>query len=317
MRSFLFGLILLTGCASAPRRQPSSELRQNPLITQHVYNVEIGLELRTALYLESEKVPFQGCVLYLQGLSDSLANHKPLYEALSQKGFRVVSFDYMGQGDSEGSMNDTRLESIKKNTEIGEQAKWVWDLYSRAEMFTYRNKNCQGSKKRVMGWSTGGLATYKLAHEKWAESVVLIAPGIHPKMLVGESAKDWKKMVFLQEVISESSLTRNTFRNSYNPHEDPIKPDSPMKVPLFATNLMKTSLKSRHWKISSKTKGLVLLSGKEDTYVDSPATVKTLKKNAPHFGTKSYPGALHELDNELPKVAEDVREMIIEHFLEY
>lgn len=311
----LFLSLLFIGCSSQVLREPSSELKQNPLLIQHVFHVDVGQELRTALYLEDSRVDFKGCVLYLQGLSDSLRNHQPLYRALSEKGFRVITFDYLGQGDSEGSMNDTRLISRNKAFEIGEQAKWVWDLYSRAEVFNYRDQNCKGSQKRVMGWSTGGLATYKLAQEKWADSVVLIAPGIHPKMLVGEAAKDPKKMVFLQKVISIESLTRNRFSGVYDPHEDPISPDSPMKVPLFAANLMQTSLKSRHWRISSGIPGLVLLSGKEDTYVDSDATVKTLGKNAKHFKTKTYPGALHELDNELPAVAKDVRQRIAEHFL--
>jgi alpha-beta hydrolase superfamily lysophospholipase len=262
------------------------------------------------MYLENPKKNFKGCVLYLEGLADSILNHEPLFRRLSDAGYRTVTFDYMGQGGSAGTMNDTRIISAhEKNQEIGEQARWVWDLFSGSE-YAWKGHNCQGSKKRVIGWSTGGLATYRLAKEKWAQEVVLIAPGIHVKPMVGEAATDWSNMFMFRQTITFRTLTRNRAAD----HIDPIKPTTPATIPLFAANLFASSMKSQSWKISSDVRGLVFLSGKEDTYVDRDKIFGTVRANAPHFGVQVHNGSLHEMDNELPGVADDVRERTVKFF---
>ncbi|CAN5684389.1 hypothetical protein BH10BDE1_BH10BDE1_00520 [soil metagenome] len=238
----------------------------------------------------------KACVLYLEGLADSIANHETLFTALSDNGYRVVTFDYMGQGGSKGSMNHTRVKStLFPGLDIQEQAKFVWSHYG-----------CEPSRKFVIGWSTGGLASYRLAAEGWAEAIVAIAPGIHPNMFVGEGTAHPSKMILFQQVITERTLTRNEFHGQNNPHVDPIKPVSPMRVPLFAKNLLLTALTSHRWKIPSTVKGFVFLSGFEDTYVDRASTENTLAANAPHFSVMAYAGALHEIDNELPAIANDL-----------
>lgn len=253
-------------------------------------------------------------MLYLEGLADSVANHGALFNKLSKGGYRVVFFDYMGQGGSQGSMNNTRIVApLSSSLQISTQAKFVWDRYSNRKD-EYFGRDCSQSKKLVIGWSTGGLATYGLAHEGWTDAVVLIAPGIHPKKFIGEAATSPKMMFTLDQVITERTLTRNKFAKSLNPHVDPIKPISPSVVPLFATNLILSSEFSQSWQISKKVDGFVFLSGIEDTYVDRVSTQKTLKKNAPHFKVVAYNGALHEIDNEIPEVADDMHEKTVQFF---
>lgn len=302
----LLSVLSIVSCTFLSKRQPQNEASRwhfdktfydvkhpylaNPLVRD--------VHLRTGYYAESANKPFKGCVMYLEGLADSVANQQPLFHALSESGYRVVFFDYMGQGQSEGSMNNSRvLDPINNSLQLSTQAQFVWNLYSQS---------CGASKKMVIGWSTGGLVSYKLAHDVWADAVILIAPGIHAKKFVGEAATSPSALVTLQQVISERTLTRNTFSKGLNPHVDPIKPDSPAKVPLFAANLLGSSMISQNWKINAKVKGLVFLSGVEDTYVDRDATIKTLSKNAPHFQMVSYDGALHEIQNEIPEVAFDM-----------
>ena len=299
-------LFTLFGCSFLTKRRPQNETSRwhfdktfydvkhpyfaNPLVRD--------VHLRTGYYSEPATRPLKGCVMYLQGLGDSVVNQQPLFHALSESGYRVLFFDYMGQGGSEGSMNDSRvIDPVNDSLQLSTQAKLVWSLYA---------KDCGQSKKALIGWSTGGLVSYKLANEGWADAVILIAPGIHAKKFVGEAATSPSVLVTLKPVISERTLTRNTFAKGYNPHVDPAKPDSPAKVPLFAANLLGSSLLSQKWKIKSQVKGLVFLSGVEDTYVDRDATIQTLKKNAPHFGVVSYDGALHEIQNEIPEVASDL-----------
>jgi alpha-beta hydrolase superfamily lysophospholipase len=272
------------------------------------------ISLRTGYYLEDSNAEFKGCVLYLQGLSDSSMNHIPLYKALSTQGYRTLFFDYFGQGGSDGSMNHTRIiDLLAPSLQISNQAKYIWNYYSNIQN-SINDKSCEGSKKRVIGWSTGGLATYGLANEKWANAVVLIAPGIYPQPLVGEAARDPQLMLELKPVITLRTLTTAEFTSTNDPHLDPISPNSPSLVPLFATNLVLSSVKSHFWKISNSVKGLVFLSGPNDTYVYSKPTEDLLAKNASHFTVVTYKKALHEIDNEAPAISSDFRKKTVEFF---
>ncbi|MCM2353412.1 MAG: alpha/beta fold hydrolase [Pseudobdellovibrio sp.] len=304
----LLAMVLgFVSCTLFTKREPQTAEASRWFIEQTFYDVKHpylanplvrDVNLRTGYYRESAQAEFKGCVMYLEGLADSVANQQPLFHHLSESGYRTVFFDYMGQGGSEGSMNNSRvLDPINNSLQISTQAQFVWNKYS---------EGCKNSKKIVIGWSTGGLVSYKMAAEGWADAVVLIAPGIHTKMFIGEAAKNPSDLLTFQQVISERTLTRNTFSDGRNPHVEPIKPTSPAKVPLFATNLVAASKVSQTWKISEKVKGLVFLSGVEDTYVDRDATIATLKRNAAHFGVVSYDGALHEIQNEIPEVAHDM-----------
>lgn len=253
----------------------------------------------------------KGCVLYLQGLGDSILNHGPFFRQISDAGYRVILFDYMGQGGSEGTMNHTRIyDPIYKNLEISSLAKVVWDRYA---VVKNNGRDCSVGKKIVMGWSTGGLASYRMARNRQADAVVLLAPGINPRTFVGEAAARPELLASASDaVITERTLTRQDYSRRSNPHVDPIKPASPTHVPLFAANLLLTSKLAQHWDIPRDVQGLVFLSGDEDTYVDRTASIRTLRKNAPHFAVVSYDGALHELDNETDEVSLDVHRRTVD-----
>lgn len=309
-------LFFMFSCISSKTRLPQSNESFHLSYLNYETNVPIvgTVKLRTGIFFESSSVAFNGCVLYLEGLADSILNHRALFSALSESGFRVIAYDYMGQGGSAGTMNHTRLyDPMFSSLEIGSQAQFVWNELGALK--SPAGNSCQQSRKMIIGWSTGGLAAYRLAYAGWADAVVLIAPGIHPNKLVGEALAKPSLMITGAPVITERTLTRNQFNNQSNPHRDPIHPVSPMKVPLFATNLLLTSELSHFWKISPKTAGLVFLSGVEDTYVDREATKMTLTKNASHFSIVSYQGALHEIDNELPEVADDMIQKTVKFFI--
>lgn len=324
-----FSVFILTACTTESLRSPQSNLSHpNSLqaidtspsifITRMIpYDTVIDgkINLRSGFMLESTNILFKACVMYLPGLGDSIMNHQPLFQHLSNNGYRVITFDYMGQGGSEGEMNSTRLASLippnyPKALEIGEQARFIWNYYSQDNI--NQPQTCKNSKKIVMGWSTGGLATFKLANDKWAEQVILIAPGIFPKTFVGESAQNSSIFLSSQDVITERTLTTQDYsRNIPNPHKDPIKPTSPIRVPLFAADLIFTSKLSHTWKISDSIPGLVFLSGDNDTYVDRIPTQELINKNNPHFEVITYEKALHEIDNETKEITNDMYSRII------
>ena len=67
-------------------------------------------------------------------------------------------------------------------------------------------------------------------------------------------------------------------------HVDNARPDSPIKIPGFAINLLASGHASQNWKVANDVKGLVLLSDpQKDSYVDSEKVESTLKENAKHF----------------------------------
>lgn len=148
-----------------------------------------------------------------------------------------------------------------------------------------------GDLKIVLGWSTGGLAAYEMARRGAVDAVVLIAPGIAPKLIVGDKL-----------TITVPTLTHADYSLGGDPHVDPIRPDSPAKVPLFAVNLIASAKAAKHWTIPVTVKGLVLLSGPSDTYVNGDKARAILSAKAPHFDIVVYPTALHEIDNEVPPV---------------
>ncbi len=307
------GLFIFSGCISSNKKRTPQNL--DLFSTSMVYYEPADIHLRLAQYLEAPNREFKGCIIYLQGLGDSVQNHAPLFSKLSDNGFRVISFDYMGQGGSEGSMNNTRVHDIfVPKWNISKQAEFVWKHFSENSDDVY-GRDCAQSKRLVVGWSTGGLAAYKMAYDEWAHAVVLLAPGISPKVFVGTSAHN-KVDLLAQDVITLPTLTRAQYTDGvYNPHVDEINPTSPTQVPFFATNLLLVSKMSAHWPIKPEIKGLVLLSGVQDSYVDQIQAKGILKAHAPHFQVKDYPGALHELDNETADVATDVQNRTVQFFL--
>lgn len=333
MNSFFFLIsivIFLSSCSTVTSRIPNAAAELPGLgetLEQVIYP---PLKIKMRAGFSPEAAELKGCVLYLQGLADSVRNHQPYFSFLNRAGYRVIFFDYLGQGGSEGSMNSTRVQvelpptassqmkrkydQADKFYEIQEQAEFFWNRYRSVTGPT--GQVCTNAPTAVIGWSTGGLAAYRMAHERRAKAVILLAPGLHPKWMVGESAERWDKMILLRQTITEPSLTRNRFENQNNPHRDPIMPKSPAHVPRFAGNLLGVASHSKNWTMDRTVPGLVFLSGAEDTYVDREATIRTLSLNAPHFEVVTYDGALHELDNELPSVTADLYQKSVD-FLDW
>jgi pimeloyl-ACP methyl ester carboxylesterase len=258
----------------------------------------VKASIRAGFKEENKNVPFKGNVIYFQGLADSMLNHKPLFTKLTNAGFRVIAFDYMGQGGSTGSMNDTRLIDIPKLGDI------VYKRYARDQV--------KFKKPMIIGWSTGGLAGYLAALSESASKVVLIAPGIVPKVILGE--QDFFEFEF--DKITLETLTSKRYKaNEYNPHVDGINPKSPLKVKDFATDLITTSLGARFKTVPASVQGLVLLSGLNDSYVSSIKSSLFLSTNAKNFKQVFYANSLHEIDNEIAPIADDAHNQILNFLL--
>jgi alpha-beta hydrolase superfamily lysophospholipase len=286
------GLLSFSAFASCPRPWVCEKMKLPVPYTTTFGDIKFSSSEIRAGYMAHEGA-FKGNVLYFEGLGDSMLNHEPLFKKITKAGYRVIAFDYMGQGGSSGRMNKTRIDYIPW---IGER---VWNKFAI-------NTN-QFPAKNIIGWSTGGLAAYVTASENKADKVILIAPGIAPKKIVGEGLFN----EIPNEITLESLTTDIYFDISSNPHKEEIKPNSPLKVPLFSACLILTAKKMEDVSISKNIKGFVLLSGENDTYVNAAKTKKIISKNAPHFKIKSYDGALHEIDNERKEIRDTAHQDII------
>jgi alpha-beta hydrolase superfamily lysophospholipase len=197
----------------------------------------------------------------------------------------------MGQGGSGGFMHETRL-SGPEDVEIRTLAKKVWDRFARSDR----------PSRLVLGWSTGGLVAFQLAHDGWANSVVLIAPGISPMSFAGDFF-----------AITESNLACREFEVGKNPHLDPIKPGNVLEVKGFKLNLGRVAWQSEFWEISRKIPGLVFTAGK-DKFVESSEIPVHLRMSAPHFETVLYSDACHEIHSGPDAVRYDLQKRTIDFF---
>ena len=133
----LFLLSPLTILAYTGNRECSAEKPLNVHSNWHVFCVEVEdksgkpIKLRAG-YLQESKAP-KGNILYLEGLADSMFNHEQLFTALMKEGYRVIAFDYPGQGGpgprqggSQGNMNDTRI--VEDRVNIGFREILIWQM---------------------------------------------------------------------------------------------------------------------------------------------------------------------------------------------
>jgi len=270
----------------APASGPGWHLAPFPYSTGLPLRAPVSI--RAGYYGESPDAPFRGNILYFEGFADSMLNHDPLFAKLSAAGYRVIAFDYMGQGGSGGSMNDTRLvDPVVPGLQVRALAERVYERFRRAD---------GPARKVVLGWSTGGLAAYDVAARGGADAAVLIAPGLCVRSVVK---------------VSVETLTHAKPAPAADPHVDPVKPSSPLLAPGFAANMLLAPRIIRGEAMPPGVKGLVLLAG-EDHYVDAACIGRALDERAPSFERHLYPGAEHELDNEVPEVADDVAARIVD-----
>jgi hypothetical protein len=135
MKNFI--LVLMLSTAALAQTKKIEMVNYSPL----------KVKLRAGYWQEKEQL--KGCVIYLQGLADSMMNHENYFSSLAEAGYRVMAFDYMGQGGSQGSMDNTRIqirlpinathlminkyERRDKYNEIQEQAHFIWNHFKNVK----------------------------------------------------------------------------------------------------------------------------------------------------------------------------------------
>ena len=172
---FLIPCLLLLTLPHWVHAQTEKPLCPTPWVCQKMLFSPNQLSFLAGYLPEKNGVPFRGNVIYFEGYGDSMLNHGQLFQALTDAGFRVIAFDYPGQGGSDGSMENFRMETIPL---MGLQAWTSFALQSAPKM-------------TIIGYSTGGLAAYMAAHEtgngRDIDKVVLLAPQLAPRLQLNRS----------------------------------------------------------------------------------------------------------------------------------
>lgn len=144
-----------------------------------------------------------GDVLFLTGFSDRADNHGPLFDEITNSGFRVISFDYPSHGETDcwnlDFHNFTTLSDLAESILSHPNYKSTNPLY-------------------LSGWSTGGLLAYRMAQRGYflsrdLKGLVLLAPGLAIYKVPGVAG-----------VVTQESL----LSNPSPPHMGPISPKSPL-----------------------------------------------------------------------------------------
>ncbi|MBY0386498.1 alpha/beta fold hydrolase [bacterium] len=179
---------------------------------EQMLNIGWGCDVRAIVESPKQQEP-KADVLFLIGFSDRADNHGPLFSQLTEKGFRVISFDYPSHGK-------TKCRSLG-----------VYDLMSLARLTrsVLQSPGIQSDRPLyVSGWSTGGLLVYRMMQQEMfyfrdVKGLVLLAPGLAVYKIPG----DWG-------VVTQESL----LSNPNPPHRGEISPSSPLLYPLFGTDLI-------------------------------------------------------------------------------
>ncbi len=264
---------------------------------------EKDMEIRIGVQNPSTS-SIKGDILFLHGFADRLDNHAPLFEEFNRAGFRVVSFDLPGHGESRGNKNDISRWSFTELTELAAfvEKSVVWNT---------------GVKPRTLilaGWSTGGLLAVRMAQglseqylSREISGLILYAPGVAVRVpwQLGEKRPDY--LGGLVGRVTTQSLTHHP----NPPHNGPIKPLSPVVKLRFGLDLTWNSFLARFHDLPSFMPMLVFVGGEaEDVYADSKG-LKIWTANQRARGKSVYTikceHGRHELDNEMEPMGSIVR----------
>lgn len=247
----------------------------------------MALVLRTTAYLPPSKI--RGDVIYLHGFGDRFDNHKPLFDSWVCAGLRVISFDLPGHGESSGEGNS--LDRFRFD-----------DLAYIVRAVELKFRDEPHRPLFLAGWSLGGLVAIRMlqqdlfAPERRPSGVVLMAPAVAPKILVGE----WG-------IVTRDSLTSN----STPPTAGEIKPQSPFHVPFFAARLQWNAAQSWLENYPAIPTLLLTADADRDAYVRTPDVLLWAENQNEVHGAaitvQEFPGAWHELDNEPGEIGSRVR----------
>lgn len=215
-----------------------------------------------------------GDVLFLHGFSDRMDNHRPLFDAWTSRGFRVVSFEYPSHGETCGrNLVHYLYPSLARFAQQVEEA--TREEASRPLL--------------VAGWSMGGLLAARMMQDleggfsRPVAGAMLLTPGVVVHAFLGK--------------VQNATLTRNPSP----PHTGPIAPTRPAIFPI-AANILYHGDRAFRRPMPEGVPILTVVGGdEEDVYAKSEGVrswVIERRMGGANMMGLSCPGGYHEIDNE-------------------
>lgn len=189
-------------------------------------------------------------VVFLHGFADTAKNHRHLFRALKEKGFRVFSFDYPEHGGSRNvSLNLWSMDHV---------AGVIPSLLGAPGMKTKTD-----IPLILMGWSTGGTLALRIAQTSRAtlgsfadqlKGVAAIAPGVP----VNSGFRAAKGIVVTNEKLTNCPAGMQ-----------PPTPKSPLFGGLFTLSLIKASQELARNPMPADVRTLVFFAKDDDEFVNT------------------------------------------------
>lgn len=217
--------------------------------------------------------PIVGDVLFFHGFADRFDNHRPLFEEWTQRGFRVVSFEYPSHGETCG-------KSL---------AFYMYPALAKLAAEVERSLEEDADRPLLLaGWSMGGLLATRLVQglaplSRPVQGVMLLTPGVAVHAFLGR--------------VEDETLTRN----ATPPHTGPIAPTRPSTWPI-ATNLLYHAHVARTSPLPAGVPILTVVGGDEEDVYANSAGIRAWVTDQRNAGAASFglscAGGYHEIDNE-------------------
>lgn len=235
-------------------------------------------------------------ILYLHGFADHLGNHRQLFEAWTNAGFRVIAFDFPSHGKSYG------LRGLD-----------TFPFTSLARLAaTIEKRTAEDSRRPLLlaGWSTGALLATRIVSSNQfprftrpIKAQILFSPGISVPWLVGDFGR-----------VTWRSLSNNpALWNSPAP-----KPMSPFVKPLFSLSLKLNSWVAQSDLLSVPT--LCMVGGVDDNrYINLNNVIDWAawqEASGMPLELREFPDAAHALDLEWGTIGPSVREAAVNFALD-
>jgi pimeloyl-ACP methyl ester carboxylesterase len=252
--------------------------------------ISAGPECKLRVIVENppKNVPVKADILHLIGFADRADNHDPLFKMLSVEGFRVVSFDYPSHGE-------TKCQSLNRHS--------IHDLINLGIQVEFQTREDNKRPLILSGWSTGALLAILgvqqglFATARPVTAVVAMAPAVSVYTIVGSGG-----------FVTQSSMTNHP----NPPHKGPYKPTTPFTLPAFAFSLIYNSYLSQDLFYPKEIPTLIMTAGK-DRYVNTENVLEWFFKHQEN-GSKIHgvfcPNSLHEMDNQIEPIGQEVRNFI-------
>ena len=257
-----------------------------------------GITIFLRRWTPDERPP-RAVLILVHGLAEHAGRYQYIVEAFLQQGYVIYGHDHRGFGKSGGIRGHWEQfdEVIADMHQVVAQAKSEWpDL--PFGMFAH---------------SMGGIIGihYLARYEEQFRAAVISSPGFGP-------GPDQNKLLLwitplANKIIPRRPLDRKLpkeYRLSHDPAQaaawdaDPLV--HPYATPRWAVEFLNAAKAARELLLGLKIPILVVL-GEDDVTIDQEAIYETIAAAGPNITFRTYPGAYHEIHNEIP----DIRQPMI------